>query len=179
MATKTVMSCGVLLFQERPLHAYLVLFRKDGSPDLPKGHKEKGETDEETALRELLEETGIDASRVRLTPGFVYDSTYPTKAKKSGEAVHKTVRVFHGVVDGPIMVKVTDHADYAWIPIDHDHHAALRDNPTFLGALRAWQAQAPTAKAPTKAPTAKAPTTKTATTTTPTTTPNLNLPRTR
>ena len=138
MATKSVLSCGVLLFQERPLHAYLVLYRKDGSPDLPKGHQEKGESDHETALRELVEETGIRADRVRLTPGFVFDATYPTKAKKSGEAIQKTVRVFHGVVDGPVSVELEGHHDYAWIPVSHDHAAELRDNPTFLGALNAW-----------------------------------------
>jgi tRNA nucleotidyltransferase (CCA-adding enzyme) len=139
MTTRSVTSCGVLLFQEKPLNAYLVLYRKDGSPDLPKGRREKGETDEEAALRELLEETGIASDRVRLTPGFVYDSTYGTK--KKGEAVQKTVRVFHGVVDGPVSVSVSDHADYAWIPLHHDHKSELQANPTFFGALQAWLAR--------------------------------------
>ena len=143
MAVKSVRSCGVLLFQERPLHAYLVLYRKDGTPDLPKGHQEKGESDTETALRELVEETGIRADRVRLTPGFVFDSTYPTKAKRSGEVVQKTVRVFHGVVDGPVSVSLEGHTDYAWIPMSHDHEAELHDNPTFLGALNAWLSHSP------------------------------------
>ena len=138
MATKTVTSCGVLLFQERPVHSYLVLFRKDGTPDLPKGRKEQGESDEETALRELVEETGIRRDRVRLTPGFVFESTYATRAKKSGDAVKKTVRVFHGVVDGPVAVALEAHADYAWVPADADPEKALHDNPTFLGAVRAW-----------------------------------------
>jgi tRNA nucleotidyltransferase (CCA-adding enzyme) len=143
---KETVSCGVLLFQDGGRRSFLVLYRKDGSPDLPKGRKEKGETDEETALRELVEETGIPASRVRLTEGFLYENTYPTRAKprsgkRGGEAVHKTVRVFHGVVVGPVVVDVSDHADYAWVPVleplrGHDH--TFRDNPTILGALRAW-----------------------------------------
>ena len=141
---KETVSCGVLLFQESARRSFLVLYRKDGTPDLPKGRREKGESDVEAALRELVEETGIPASRVRLTAGFVYENTYPTKAKKTGEAVTKTVRVFHGVVDGPVVVVVTDHVDYAWIPLEpapplraHDH--TFRDNPTILGAVRAWQ----------------------------------------
>jgi 8-oxo-dGTP pyrophosphatase MutT (NUDIX family) len=138
-ATRATTSCGVLLFQQGPLDAYLVLYRKDGSPDLPKGHKEKGETDEETALRELVEETGIRAERVRLTPGFVFESTYPTRRK--GAPVVKTVRVFHGVVDGPVAVEVSDHADYAWLPAAQDPAPALSSNPTFLGALRAWNSR--------------------------------------
>lgn len=138
------LSCGVLLFQERPRQSFLVLYRKDGSPDLPKGRREKGESDVEAALRELVEETGIPASRVRLTAGFVYENTYPTKAKKTGEPVHKTVRVFHGVVDGPVAVVVSDHVDYAWIPLleptppQPGHKHTFRDNATILGAVRAW-----------------------------------------
>ncbi|MDP2340946.1 MAG: NUDIX domain-containing protein [Deltaproteobacteria bacterium] len=138
---KETVSCGVLLFQDGGRPAFLVLYRKDGSPDLPKGRREKGETDEQAAMRELVEETGIPANRVRLTAGFVYENTYPTRAKKSGEGVQKTVRVFHGVVAGPVVVDVSDHADYAWVPVleplrGHDH--TFRDNPTILGALRAW-----------------------------------------
>ncbi len=146
MKRETV-SCGVLLFQESPRRAFLVLYRDDGSPDLPKGRKEKGESDEETALRELLEETGIPPSRVRLTQGFVYENSYPTKVKKSGDAVKKTVRVFHGVVDGPVVVDVSDHADYAWVPVREPepplrgHEHTFRENPTILGALRAWEDQ--------------------------------------
>lgn len=141
--TRSVLSCGVLLFQERPLQAYLVLYRKDGSPDLPKGHQEKGETDLDTALRELEEETGISPSRVRITPGFVFDSTYKTKSKKNGDTVQKTVRLFHGVVDGPVIVAVDGHADYAWIPVGADRKREVGDNPTFYAALAAWFAHRP------------------------------------
>ncbi len=135
-------SCGVLLFQERPLCAFLVLYRKDGSPDLPKGHKDKGETDKETALRELTEETGLHAARVRLTPGFTYDSTYATKVKKTGEPVMKTVRLFHGVIDGPVSITLEAHRDYAWLPwpLDTAGEHIAQDNPTLWGALRAWAA---------------------------------------
>lgn len=151
-------SCGVLLFQERPLCAFLVLYRKDGSPDLPKGKKDKGETDEETALRELSEETGLVSSRVHLTPGFVYDSTYSTKVKKTGEPVMKTVRVFHAVVDGPVTVALEAHADYAWLPwpLDASGERIAQDNPTMLGALRAWSAAQASASSATTPTTTKA-----------------------
>lgn len=133
-------ACGVLLFQSRPREAFLVLYRKDGSPDLPKGKVDGDETDVQTALRELFEETGIRADQVRLTPGFAFDNTYATRSKKSGEPVEKTVRVFHGVVDDPVAIVLEVHADYAWVPwapLD-TLHAQIRDNPTLLGAVQAW-----------------------------------------
>ena len=139
-AVRRELCAGVLLFQLRPRPAFLVLFRKDGSPDLPKGHVERGETDIEAALRELEEESGISADGVRLTPGFVFENTYRTRHKKSGDPVEKTVRVFHGVVDGPCAVVLDGHADYAWVPWGplSTLQAQLHDNPTLLGAVRAW-----------------------------------------
>lgn len=136
------LSCGVLLFQRGPVPLVLVLWRKDGSPDLPKGHTKPGETDVAAALRELHEETDIAASRLTFTPGFVFENTYRTKSKKiPGALVNKTVRVFHAEIDGPVVVVPHEHAGYAWLnasdlrAAQHDVH----DNPTFAGALRAWR----------------------------------------
>jgi bis(5'-nucleosidyl)-tetraphosphatase len=137
----TVLSCGVLVVQRAPVGAVLALLRADRSPDLPKGHVKRGESDVDAALRELTEETGISPRQVRLDPTFVYESTYRTRSKRTREPVMKTVRLFLGEVDGPIIVTVSDHIDYAWLRTDDD--AALEreigDNPTFLGALRAWR----------------------------------------
>lgn len=40
---------------------YVLTVESDGHCGLPKGHIEPGETEKETALREIKEETGIDA----------------------------------------------------------------------------------------------------------------------
>ena len=136
------LSCGVLLFQRGPKPLVLVLWRKDGSPDLPKGHIRAGETDVAAALRELHEETAIAASRLTFTPGFVFENTYRTKSKKVvGALLNKTVRVFHAEIDGPVVVVPHEHAGYAWLDAT-DLRAAqheVHDNPSFAGALRAWR----------------------------------------
>tara|TARA_A100001201_G_C4025501_1_gene181860 strand:+ start:219 stop:629 length:411 start_codon:yes stop_codon:yes gene_type:complete len=48
---------GILVFNQK--NEVLVLFKADGSPDIPKGHINEGETPIEAVKRELNEETGI------------------------------------------------------------------------------------------------------------------------
>ncbi|WP_346238865.1 NUDIX hydrolase [Niabella insulamsoli] len=53
---------GGLVINE--LGAFLLIFRR-GSWDLPKGHQDKGETIETTALREVTEETGLHQIKIK------------------------------------------------------------------------------------------------------------------
>lgn len=59
-------SCGAVLTTERDGTRYYVLV-KGGYVGLPKGHMELGESERETALREVREETCVTA---KLIPGF-------------------------------------------------------------------------------------------------------------
>lgn len=53
-------SCGAILFcRENDIKKYVLVMEASGSYGFPKGHKEGNETDIETALREIREETGI------------------------------------------------------------------------------------------------------------------------
>ncbi len=54
-----VISCGVLLFNQE--NEVLLLKHRQGHWGFPKGHQNPGESYPETALRELYEETGLDA----------------------------------------------------------------------------------------------------------------------
>ena len=64
-------SCGAVVFQRINGKPHYVLVRAKNQPmgchGFPKGHMEAGETEEQTALREIYEEVGL---RVRLLPGF-------------------------------------------------------------------------------------------------------------
>lgn len=52
---------------------YLLVRSKEvGTWGLPKGHIEKGESSEHTAVRETKEETGVDVTVVRQLPDFAY-----------------------------------------------------------------------------------------------------------
>ncbi|MFC1616356.1 bis(5'-nucleosyl)-tetraphosphatase, partial [Patescibacteria group bacterium] len=74
-------SCGVVLFRENDgQREYLILHYPSGHWDFPKGHVESiDKTEEETALRELEEESGIKS--VELIDGFRERITYSYKRK--------------------------------------------------------------------------------------------------
>ena len=67
-------SCGmVLVTTENGEERYLLIQNENGICGLPKGHMESGETEEETALREVWEETSV---RPELIPGFREEIRY-------------------------------------------------------------------------------------------------------
>ncbi len=57
----TEKSCGAIIFQNKQKDStVLVIQQSDGHWCFPKGHIKKKETEPETAIREILEETGIE-----------------------------------------------------------------------------------------------------------------------
>ena len=80
-------SCGAVVFTRIGGEPHYVLVRAKDQPmgchGFPKGHMEAGETEEQTALREIYEEVGL---RVRLLPGFravtEYALPYPPDTRK-------------------------------------------------------------------------------------------------
>ena len=61
-------SCGAVVFTRVPDGIrYVIIRSRSGAYGFPKGHCEEGETEEDTALREIWEETGL---RVRLLSDF-------------------------------------------------------------------------------------------------------------
>ena len=72
-------SCGAVAFTRTPDGIrYVIIQSLEGFYGFPKGHCEENETEEETALREILEETGLT---VRLIPGFRYVDEHPIPKK--------------------------------------------------------------------------------------------------
>lgn len=68
-------SAGAVLFtQGKGERLYVLVTELSGNTGLPKGHVEPGETQEQTALREIFEETGLHAT---LLPGFGGEIVYP------------------------------------------------------------------------------------------------------
>lgn len=79
---------------------------------LPKGHIEEGETAEETAVREVKEETGIDA-RVREPLGTI-DYWFVAERKRIHKTVHHFVLTATG---GELSDEDIEVTEVAWVPL--------------------------------------------------------------
>ena len=72
-------SCGAVAFtRSKDGIKYVIIRSLGGYYGFPKGHCEGSETEEETALREIREETGLS---VRLIPDFRCEDLYPIPQK--------------------------------------------------------------------------------------------------
>lgn len=101
-------SCGVIPFRRKgQKREYLILLQKGGSWSFPKGHMEAGETEAQTALRELFEETGL---RAKLLPGqrVVLEYDIPPCAKKQ-------LILFPGEVYGAVKEQPSEILRHKWV----------------------------------------------------------------
>ena len=104
-------SCGVIPYRIRgDQKEYLILLQTNGCWSFPKGHMEAGEREEETALRELSEETGLTA--VLLADSrIVLEYAIPPITQKQ-------VVLFLGEVQGQIYLQQQEIADHRWVTAD-------------------------------------------------------------
>ncbi len=79
---------------------------------LPKGHIELGETAEQTAIREVAEETGIHGS-VLAALGSI-DYWFVTEGRRVHKTVHHYLMRFSG---GQLSDEDVEVAEVAWVPI--------------------------------------------------------------
>ncbi|MBS3781691.1 MAG: NUDIX domain-containing protein [Candidatus Thermoplasmatota archaeon] len=107
-------SAGVLVYREAETVKYLLLHYPAGHWDFPKGHVEEDESIEETALRELREETGIGEDEIDLKNGF--KETIDYIYKKRGELSHKKVIYFLGKTEKKEVKISKEHQGYRWLP---------------------------------------------------------------
>jgi 8-oxo-dGTP pyrophosphatase MutT (NUDIX family) len=112
----------------------LMQHRADGSDawGLPGGAMELGETIEQAAVRETLEETGVSARPVQLLGVY----TGPPHTFANGDVVHSvvTVLVAEPLPAGTASAGSDESKDVGWFALDQlperlfePHHAMLRD----------------------------------------------------
>ena len=93
-------SCGVLVLRQQEDELYVVLLRHrfGGHWSFPKGHVEAGESERQTALREVREETGLTG--IKLMDGFRESVEYSPKP-----GVKKQVVYFLGTTEQEKLVQ--------------------------------------------------------------------------
>lgn len=106
-------SCGAVIFREDEggRRFYLILKSTQGHTTLCKGHVEKKETEHETALREIMEETGLT---VEFIDGFREVIAYSPKPGHMKEVVFFLARG----LEGRIICQPEEVADARFLPFD-------------------------------------------------------------
>lgn len=107
-------SAGVILFRRAPELHYLLLHYESGHWDFPKGHIEAGEDAQQTAKRELKEETGI--SEVCFIEGYKQTLRYFFRQK--GVGIFKIVIYFLAETDQSEISLSHEHIGFDWLPYD-------------------------------------------------------------
>ena len=82
-----IKSCGFIVYKaENDENHYLIIKSHNGDVGFPKGHMEIGESELQTAIRELKEETGIEVDTIH---DFRYQIEYPLP--RIPDAIKQTV----------------------------------------------------------------------------------------
>jgi 8-oxo-dGTP pyrophosphatase MutT (NUDIX family) len=126
----------------RPMLAAIRPRGKDRIWALPKGHIDEGESPAETAIREVLEETGVAGRLVEKLGDVRYVYTASWKGG-SGERIFKVVSFFLlqagrgriGEIDEAMQVEV---AEARWLPLDEAPRLLSYDGERKMAA-KAWE----------------------------------------
>jgi len=104
-------SCGAVIFRKtHEWNVLLIRHNKGRHVSLPKGHVEPGETESQTAEREILEETGI---RVKVDRRFRAENRYNIRPD-----TQKLVVIFAAVTDQEeITPQPEEIAEAVWVPL--------------------------------------------------------------
>ena len=129
---KTEKSCGAVVFRTHENETQILLIRhyNGGHWAFPKGHVEKGETEEQTALREILEETGLS---VQLDTGYRKVVTYSPRRD-----VIKDVVYFVALADDSIAVaQEGEISRVKWVDMADavTHVSDDNDKQVLMGAI--------------------------------------------
>ena len=105
-------SCGAVVYRMQNGQPVFLVEKMDlGHLSLPKGHVEEGETEEETAIREIREETGLD---VTLDTAFRQVITFAP-----GEGIIKDVVFFIAeAVPGQMINQESEVTSLEWLPYE-------------------------------------------------------------
>lgn len=112
-------SAGAVIFRRSGRkNKYLLLRYESGHWDFPRGHIERGETEQIAAAREIEEETGI--KKINFVPDFRVSASwfYRKKIGKKMLMSNKTAALFLAETEAR-RVKISDeHIGYKWLAFD-------------------------------------------------------------
>lgn len=131
-------ACGFLIVRGNPVSSFLLMKHPDRW-DLPKGHVDAGESEMQCALRELEEETGIQANEISVDPHFRYEIQYVVNYNNrfGGQECLKTVVYFLGRLNGDVGIRLTEHGEFHWFDWKPPHDIQEKTINPLLAAVAA------------------------------------------
>ena len=106
-------SCGAIVYRfiNDGIRYLLIKNKRSSNWGFPKGHVERGETNEQTAVREVLEETGI---HIKILPSFSYKAEYTIHGN-----IEKSVTIYLAKTDDTqTIIQREEIEDYIWLDYD-------------------------------------------------------------
>lgn len=131
-------SCGAVVYRKKKggMEILLIRHKNGGHWAFPKGHVEKGETDEETALREIREETGL---KVKLKPEFHASVTYSPKPDVSKDVVYFAAKADP---DDKVKAQEAELLDICWLsPEEAMERVTYENDQGILADFLRWRAE--------------------------------------
>ena len=124
-AAKYEKSCGIVVVNGSNI---LLLHYPSGHWDFPKGHVDGAETEHETAIRELFEETAI--KDIDFIHGFRYATSY--HYRRNRHIFQKKVVYFLGKTQQNTVTISHEHQDYIWLGWEEAKEKITFDNSRFI-----------------------------------------------
>ncbi len=126
---KKVISAGGIVVRNNPnKQILLMIYTHIKGLGFPKGHVEAGETFEQTAVREVTEETGLTELKIVKKLG-VYSKI---ATERDGTFVEKDIHMYLMVTDKPDFHQVAEE-EYGWFDIDEAiNQMAIEEDKEFL-----------------------------------------------
>ena len=125
-------SAGGLVYNKN--HHILLMFKR-GKWDMPKGRIDEGQSKEQTALREVNEETGLDLKKLEITGKLV--STWHTTRHENIKYLKKThwfMMAYNGVDDNTIPQVSEGIIECRWVHLSDlpDYRQSLRVRVDYI-----------------------------------------------
>ena len=116
-------SCGALVVRREEDNYYILMIRHKagGNRSFPKGHVEEGETEYETALREVMEET---SSRIAIVSDFRATVNY----RPSPGVMKEVVYFLAFTTSADIKAREGEIAEVEWVPLDKAEECLVHEN---------------------------------------------------
>jgi len=111
-------SCGAVIIKE---YNILLIEQKSGFYGFPKGHMEEFESEKETAIREVKEETNLDIE-------ILSDLRFPLSYLQKSDMKKEVVYFLAQPINEEVKIQESELSGYEWVNIDEVENKLTFDN---------------------------------------------------